>query len=137
MPASLAQNLKSAVVKSSILASNESAKEAPVDTSALRQSIGHQVSGLSGSVEAGFLRTEPIKYAKFVHEGTGRYAGDPKDYGRTARVVKVKGKLRRVSGAKGGIKPNRFFERAANKSRPQVLLFFEQALKKTLERFKL
>jgi HK97 gp10 family phage protein len=103
------QVLKVAVSKTASRVEREASKQAPVDTGKLRGSISKSFMIANKGTTA--IVKPNVRYAKYVHEGTGIREG-ALDYGYTDGRVR--------SGTTisdgGGIRPNKFMKRARDKA---------------------
>lgn len=131
---------------SSGIVAGEYKKQMPVDKGAMRNNVY-----ISNNAD-GYRVTTPMSYAKFVHEGTGRYRGQP-DAGyhrgrvRQANWYGVGGrsiteKRRAIAGMMyqlwrtgkfKGQKPNKFADRTTKITAPKVATFFVNKLKPLLK----
>ncbi len=112
-PQKTGKNLQEAIAKSTMLLSRTSSKiiagktvhAKAVDTGTLLRSITPRVKILKGTVSPDSGRNVPLKYAKYVHEGTKRMEARP------------------------------FFDQAVEDTQGKIDKFFEEALTNSLKIF--
>ncbi|OAE01861.1 HK97-gp10 family putative phage morphogenesis protein [Arthrobacter sp. OY3WO11] len=108
---------------SAILIQRNARQEAPIDKGQLRSSIG--ITRLANAV----VIRPGVKYALYVHEGTGLY-GPKRAMIRPGRVMAWRGRGGAVfARSSRGQRPNQFMDRAANSSRAGINDAFDQAIK--------
>lgn len=117
-PNRVKRGLDKAITRSALLVQREARQEAPVDVGFLRNSIGIRYQKLGARV------APTVKYALWVHEGTGRFARN--GGGRsTPWVYKDRtGAFRRTRGQKA----NPFMERAVSLSEPSIRSVFQSTV---------
>lgn len=111
-----------ALKKACLMVEAEAKKECPVDDGQLRQSITHEIDGLTGAVGTN------VEYAPYVHQGTGIYAvnGD----GRKDRwsYKDAEGKWHTTIGQK----PQPFLETALDNEREDIIKEFQKEIRRAL-----
>lgn len=120
-PKMIIDELKQAIKTSIFIIRPMMVRNAPVDTSKLRQNINAKASGLEGTVGPN-MRVTP--YAWFVHEGTRPH------------IIRVK-RAKVLASKKGiifgpvvhhpGTKPNPFVERTADEAKEPVDRIFQKS----------
>lgn len=106
-------------------------KEAPVDKGELRKRVRVIASNfreMSATVSTD-AKSNGKPYPLFVHEGTGALKGTS-DQGYTTGRVRAGDVARGI----GGIRPNKFATRAAEKARPVVVRFAENEISKLIKK---
>lgn len=133
-PAKVKVELTKALDKSAITLQRAGREEAPVDRGPLRNSIG--VRHLNMAVAVG----PSAKYAVAVHEGTKphfppikAFTGKEESLDLWARRHGMPAYPVALAIARRGTKPNKYMERAADKSRDDVQRFFNQAVDRIVE----
>lgn len=95
--------------------------EIPVFSSDARQSSQKiQKDRLSYVVTTTVVNERGDRYPEYVHEGTYSFKGTSTDYPSTGRIRSGESKANR---GQGGIKPNMFAKRAAERTRPEATKF--------------
>src|SRR6266496_5974777 len=98
-------------------------KQTPVDKGFLRNSVDTRGKGLERVVRAN------VKYAKYLHQGTYRWKNKP-DQGYTTGRVRAK----QVAWGGGGVRPNRFADRAREIAAPKAVRFIEAEVTKLINK---
>lgn len=124
--------------KATLLVSRDAKINAPVDTGKLRSSITTEVftkqSLFGGNILTGVVGTN-LTYAPYMEFGTGVFAG--KKPHRPKAVYLEQWARRHKAGAyqvanaiaiRGGLKPRRYFQKAADKNRDKVREMIENAV---------
>jgi len=97
-------------------------KEVPVNNNFLRGAVRKQEKGvLEFKVGTDVLTKSGKSYPKFIHGGTGKLKG-ARDFGYTTGRVRAGDVARGI----GGIRPNKFADRATKTAEP---IFFKQFIK--------
>ena len=125
-PAMITKELIGAIKTSIHIIRPMMVKEAPHSEGKLRKNIYARQVGLTGRVGPDLMVTP---YAKWVHSGTGIYAGRGRIHPRKAKVLafKIGGKMVFAKSVKGQ-RPNPFVERTASKMTPVVQRIFNKTL---------
>ena len=127
-PTSSRRNFRRASERSGRMVERFAKRTAPVDQGSLRQSIGTNVSGISAEVVAG------AKYAPFVEFGRKPGTQPPiQNLERWANKRGIDPFVVARSIGRYGTKAQPFMHPALEKNRRNIIIEFEQALRKTID----
>lgn len=122
LPREVKGAISDAVTTSALLIQRMSRQESPIDSGRLRNSIHIRY------IPLGAIVSTNVKYAVWVHEGTGIYARGGN--GRKSPWAFTKGGKTYFTH---GNKANPFMERSAVRSKDDIQAAFERAIKRVTE----
>jgi hypothetical protein len=122
----LAEELVKRLQETRFIVMREYFKEAPVNLGDLRRYIFSKGKA-GGYVVSTSASNNGKSYPLYVHQGTGRFKNVQADFPSTGRVRSGESRMNRGDG---GIRPNKFAKRAAERSQPLVINYMSDVVSK-------